>query len=98
METKAPIFRDNPLKPVRWCRDSDKDIDCPLCVFEGHTGVKAFASTCIAHPHIPSLIGTQVYHCPRHQREVHPLLMPGYTILSSLGTIITEVIDGYAVL
>lgn len=94
MELTAPVFRDNPLKPVRWKRDPEKDINCPICAFEGHKGVKAHAWTCLTHPHNTSLIGTQVFHCPRHQREVHPLLMPGYYMLASLA----EEIRGFALL
>lgn len=80
-EQHQPVFRDFKSGPPEWRREPDKDIDCPVCLFETGEG-KAHAYHCVWHPLKRELIGTQVWWCPQHQKEVHPFQQVGEPLLA----------------
>lgn len=86
-EERSLIFRDVQRKPIIWLRDPDHDIVCPLCEFEKGPRSEiegiAWAYLCKSHWRT-ELISTRVYHCPHHQREVSPLMIPGDPKLEEL--------------
>lgn len=82
-EVRSSVLRDVRGKPVIWERRPDLDIECPLCTFErGATSDKMWCWFCTDHWRT-GLIGQTSYWCPRHQREVPPLLIPGQPTLAT---------------
>lgn len=74
------------IKSALWIRsESDMhghtDMHCPICL-DSYGGGLTFAYLCLAHPTRGELVGTRTYWCPRHQREVSPLMMVGTDALA----------------